>query len=281
MALTAQDTPAKGKPAEFHDIAYMSIANKDGQPANNLLDVYQLPNAEKPTPVIVYYHGGGWLRGERPKSYASFRSFLGMGFSVVSVEYRFSGAAIAPAAVQDVRCALSWVKKNAKQYNFDLDRVVVYGTSAGGHLALMAGLPPQPAPFDLDSCKDQPKVAAVLDFYGITDVSDLLDGANKRGWANAWLPADTPNRATLARAMSPLTYVRAGVPPVFIVQGDKDPTVPYSHSVRLNQALQDAGVPHDFYTVPDGVHGKFSDDQKTIINDRIHRFFVAQKIIAQ
>lgn len=279
-AKSAADSAAlKIHPNEFRDITYLSVSGPNGTTVDDKLDVYQHPDTAKPHGVVIYIHGGGWAKGERPKSYSNFRSFLAMGYSGISIEYRFSDVAIAPAGVQDARCALSWVKKNAAKYNFDPNRVVVYGTSAGGHLALMAGLPPQPAPYDLPSCTDQPKVAAVLDFYGITDVADLLDGVNKRGWANRWIPEGTENREALARAMSPLTYVRKGIPPVFIVQGDKDPTVPYSQSVRLEKALTDVGVAHDFYTVPDGVHGKFPDDQKTVIDERIRAFFQAQKLI--
>jgi acetyl esterase/lipase len=93
--------------------------------------------------VLVYIHGGAWWKGEKPAGWGGFRAYLAAGFSVVTVEYRLTDVAPAPAAVQDVRCALSWVKTNAKAYGFDAKRVVPYGTSAGGHLALMAGMLPK------------------------------------------------------------------------------------------------------------------------------------------
>ena len=78
----------------------------------------------------------------------------------------------APAAVEDVRCALAWVKKNAAKYNFDPEKVVTYGGSAGGHLALIAAY--GPASFNPPGCTDQPKIAAVLDFYGASNVVDAI-----------------------------------------------------------------------------------------------------------
>ncbi len=111
------------------------------------VDVLQMPSA-KPTPVVIQLHGGGWIRGDRPNSYKSFSALLAAGMSVVTVEYRNAKDAPAPAAVQDTRCAMAWVKRNAAKYNFDPNRVVLYGGSAGGHLALMGAYAPcviQPA----------------------------------------------------------------------------------------------------------------------------------------
>lgn len=75
------------------------------------VDVYQMPSS-KPTPVVVQFHGGGWIRGDRPASYRSFSAFLAAGMSVVTVQYRNAKDAPAPAAIEDVRCAMAWVKKN-------------------------------------------------------------------------------------------------------------------------------------------------------------------------
>lgn len=260
------------RPAEFRDLTYLKIA--DG---SLTLDVYQNPKPG-PAPVLVYFHGGGWWKGERPHSYTSFRSFLAMGFSVLSVDYRLTPVAPAPAAVQDARCALSWLKQNAAKYNFDAGRVVVYGTSAGGHLALMTGMMPATANVDLPQCGDLPKVAAILDFYGPADLVDITGVENSRGWATRWI-TDAPNSAEMAKRMSPMTYVRSSLPPTFIVHGDADPTVPYAHSVRLQKALDAAGVPNKLFTVSGGVHGKFDEDQKKAITAAIREFLTRQKVL--
>ena len=89
-------------------------------------------------PVLVYFHGGAWARGAPPQTADGFKGFLKEGISVVTVQYRLAGQAMAPAAVQDARCALSWLATNAAKLHIDTDRMIVTGTSAGGHLALWA-----------------------------------------------------------------------------------------------------------------------------------------------
>ena len=101
------------------------------------------------------------------------------------------------------------------------------------------------------------KVAAIVDWYGITDVADLLDGENMRTYAVQWL-GSMPNRVEIAKRVAPLTYVRAGIPPLISIQGDADPVVPYSHSVRLQEALKKAGIDHELVTIPGGKHGNFT-----------------------
>src|SRR5947207_9355130 len=171
---------------------------------------------------------------------------------------------LAPAAIEDCRCALRWVALHAKDYNFDVDRIIVSGASAGGHLALTTGMIPASAGMDrMCYTTSEPKVAAIVNFFGIADVPDMLEGPNKKPFPESW-PYTTqwignqPNRAEIAKASSPMTYVRAGVPPTISIHGDADPLVPYAHSVKLQDALQKAGVVHELVTVPGGGHGNFS-----------------------
>ena len=117
-----------------------------------------------------------------------------------------------------------------------------------GMLPASAGLDRQcPGPDNL-------KVAAIVNWYGISDVNDLLDGPNMKAYAVAWL-GSAPDREQIAKRLSPLTYVRPGLPPALTIHGDADPTVPYAQSVRLHKALGDAGVPNELMTIPGGKHG--------------------------
>ena len=153
------------------------------------LDLYQV-RASAPTPVVIQLHGGGWIRGDRPDSYRSFAAFLAAGMSVVAVEYRNAKDAPAPAAIEDTRCAMAWVKDHAAQYNFDPNRVILYGGSAGGHLALMGAY--APASFNPPGCTDQPRVAAVLDFYGPTNLAEGLTQPGSAYFTHQWLNMDLP-----------------------------------------------------------------------------------------
>jgi acetyl esterase/lipase len=205
----------------------------------------------------MYIHGGGWLNGTKDNSALALLPYLARGWSAVNVEYRLARTSLAPAAVEDVRCALRWIWTNAGRYHFDTTRVVVTGGSAGGHLALMAGMLPVSAGLDR-RCpgRSEPRVAAIVNWFGITDVADLLQGANEQAYAVTWL-GTTLDREAVARRVSPLTYVRAGLPPIITIHGDADRTVPYSHAVRLRDALSNVGVPNVLVTVPKGGHGRF------------------------
>ena len=168
------------------------------------VDVYQVPSS-KPTPVVIQLHGGGWIRGDRPSSSRSFAAFFAAGMSVVTVQYRNAIDAPAPAAIQDVRCAMAWVKANAKRYNFDPDKVIPWGGSAGGHLALMAGY--APASFNPPGCTDQPKVVAIIDMYGASDVAESLTYRGSMDSTHQWIGLDLPlpRDPAPAAASSPAT----------------------------------------------------------------------------
>ena len=231
------------------NVTYLTASNYDAR-----LDLYVTRTPAKPLPTLIWIHGGGWTGGTK-ESAAGIPSYLAMGMNVVNVEYRLARVAPAPAAVEDCRCALRWMIQHAKEYGIDTARLVVSGGSAGGHLALTTGMLPASAGLDRQ-CPgpDDLKVAAIVNWYGISDVNELLDGPNMRSYAVTWL-GSAPDRDAIARRVSPLTYVRAGLPPVLTIHGDADPTVPYTQSVRLHKALADAGVANELLTMPGGKHG--------------------------
>ncbi len=239
------------------------------------LDVYRPANAVSPVPTVVYIHGGGWVIGSKEAAVLQILPYLEMGFAVVNVEYRLARVALAPAAVEDCRRALRWVFANAKTYAFDTNKVVVTGGSAGGHLALMTGLLDVSSGFDQTTGWDPvpvvPRVAAIINWYGITDVADLLEGPNYQQYAAAWL-GRLPNRQELAKAVSPMTYVRKSTAPILTIHGDADQLVPYSHAVRLHDALKRTGVKNEFITIPGGRHGGFSKEEMVRIYERVREF---------
>lgn len=238
------------------ELTYLTASNTELK-----LDLYLPRTAASPTPTqnptVIFIHGGGWTGGNRLGSSLNALPYMEMGFSVVNMTYRLARVALAPAAVEDSRCALRWVYRNAKEYGFDTSKIIVTGQSAGGHLALTTGMLPPNSDFDRECFgPEELKVAAIVNWYGITDVADLLDGPNKKTYAVQWL-SSLPNRGELARQLSPLTYVRVGLPPILSIQGDADPTVPYAHNTRLRDALTKAGVANELFTIPAGGHGNF------------------------
>jgi len=259
----SQSVEAAGRAADLSN-RYRIVSNITYLTANNWearLDVIVPREVAAPNPTLIYIHGGGWVGGARESSWLQFLPYLEAGWSVVNVSYRLARISLAPAAVEDCRCALRWVMRNAKQYNFDTTKLVVTGHSAGGHLSLTTGMLPSSAGLDRECPGGETlKVAAIVNWFGITDVVDLLDGANMKEYAVTWL-GGMSNREEVARRVSPLSYVRAGLPPIITIHGDADPVVPYSHAVRLQEALNKAGVPNQLVTIPGGQHGGFSHDQ--------------------
>lgn len=256
--LVAQSEPltAGVKLASGHrvvpNITYLTASGYDAK-----MDLY-VSRAPSPAPTLVYIHGGGWVGGSKESSVLQLMPYLAAGWTVANVEYRLGRHALAPAAVEDTRCALRWVIGRAKDYNVDTTRIVLSGHSAGGHLALTTGILPVSAGLDRQCVgMSEIKVAAIVNWYGITDVVDLLDGANLKPYAVGWL-GSLPNREEVARRVSPLQYLRPGLPPTITIHGDADPTVPYQHAVQLRDALTKAGVPNELVTVPGGGHGGFS-----------------------
>jgi acetyl esterase/lipase len=232
------------------------------------MDIY-LPRSSKPTPVIINIHGGGWNHGVK-ESQTGFNTFFKAGFAVANIEYRLTAQATAPAAVEDSRCALLYLIKNAASLNIDVNKIVVMGGSSGGHLALMTGMLANDHRFDTN-CPgvNDVKVAAIIDKYGITDVWDWGYGPNKTSKsATTWLGSHAKDQK-FAASVSPISYVSAANPPIFIVHGDADPTVPYQQSVELHKKLEAAGVATKFITVPGGLHGKFDKEKNSEINKEI------------
>jgi acetyl esterase/lipase len=242
------------------------------------MDVYA-SRSTAPAPTLVYIHGGGWVGGSKEGALLQVMPYLAMGWTVANVEYRLARNALAPAAVEDVRCAVRWVLGHADEYNVDTARVVLSGHSAGGHLSLIAGMLPVSAGLDRQCAGNgEIRVAAIVNWYGITEVVDLLDGENMKTYAVEWL-GSLVDRTEVARRVSPREYVRGGLPPIITIHGDADPTVPYAHAVHLHEALTEAGVPNELVTIPGGGHGGFGEEEDARAYAAIETFLTRYGII--
>jgi|SRR5579862_659455 len=236
------------------------------------LDIYRRRGTTGPQPTIVYMHGGFWVAGNKEGAIFNILPWIEMGWNVVNVEYRMGPAVLAPAAVEDCFCALHFLAAQAQMYGIDVNRIVVTGESAGGHLALALGTIPQSEGLDRECAGSaMPKIAAVINWFGIADVPDVIDGPHTANAAVRWF-GSLPNRMEIARRVSPLTYVRPGLPPILTVHGDSDTTVPYDQAVRLHAALAKVNVPNQLITIPGGKHGGFTAEQRDKIYITIREF---------
>ena len=255
------NTPCTAVSILSHYYIALDLPYVNGASASQCLDVYYRKGATKdPRPTLVFYHGGGWCEGSKEQELLHILPYLEAGWNAVNVEYRLADEAPAPAAVEDACAALEWVFNNADSFGFEKDKIVLCGSSAGGHLALMAGMTPGE-----HYSEDRATVAAIINWFGITDVVDLLSESpqlenHQREFAVSWL-AEQSEQQNIAQSVSPLSYVRSGLPPILTIHGDQDELVPYSHAVRLHQALDSQQVPNELVTVTQGGHGEFSEAQ--------------------
>jgi acetyl esterase/lipase len=223
-------------------------------------------------PGMLVIHGGGWVRQVKERIVQGFcLPFVERGFVVANVEYRLGPVAPAPAAVTDVLVAAQWFHRHAREYGVDPNRIAVIGESAGAHLALMVGMSSAAA-----ALGPVTKVAAVLDVFGVADVTDQLFGPHPMWYAQEWIP-EQPHRRELSDRVSPLRYIRQGLPATLIIHGDSDEVVPYAQSRQLASGLRDAGVDVEFITVANGKHG-FTVEQWEHVLPRIFQFLAARHL---
>ena len=225
-----------------------------GEPA-----FFEGPGEARPT--LLFIHGGGWIVADR-RPEPLFYPFLERGWHVVSMTYRV-GPGTAPVAVDDALCALNWITRNADMLRFDLDRVVVAGVSAGGHLALTTGTLGSRPGHDC-SPGDGFRVHAVVNWFGITDieaVASFLDNQDHAfgNYARSWV-GEKP-MAEISAAYSPVHMIDASSPPVLTIHGTDDSVVPHSQAVALHDRLDELGVRNELLSLQGGTHTGFTDAQ--------------------
>lgn len=225
------------------DVVY---GHKDGMAMT--FDVFRPADANGA--AVLYMVSGGWVsRWTPPEGTARrFGELLDRGFTVLAVRHGSSPRYKVPEAEADVRRALRYVHKNSGELGIDSNRIGVFGGSAGGHLSLMLGLVSDEGQQSNDPVLQAPsRVAAVVAYYPPVDLRQMV-GPNER------FPAlEFPGER--AASISPVLYATPDDPPTLLIHGDADELVNISHSVRMQEELQGAGVVSEFVTIPGGDHG--------------------------
>jgi acetyl esterase/lipase len=201
-----------------------------------------------PVPVIIHVHGGGWRRGSRRHPLPAlgqdfYAGLAAQGIAVAAIDYRLSGEARYPAAVDDVRAAVAWARTALSGYGpagFAAGPLVLWGDSAGGHLALLAAL-------------TGASVDGVVAWFPVTDLASL-NGDDPQSREALFLGAPAAQVPDLAKEASPITHVHPGAPPVLLMHGDSDAMVPPDHSIRFAKALNEAGGSATLELVPGASH---------------------------
>jgi acetyl esterase/lipase len=246
-------------------VFYSNIAYANDTLQKHLLDIYVPGNAKGKLPLVVWIHGGAWNHNDKYADMGymknTVKEFIDNGYALASIDYRFSTTAPFPAQIQDCNQALNFLYQNADKYNLDKNRIALIGFSAGGHLASLAGLANNTnvKEFYTNGMKPDFKIKCVLDFYGPSDLiaaSMSTDTAenNARSSVAMLLGAVPVERPDLAKRASPVTYIDRNDPPFFIVNGEKDESVPNTLSKLLSGWLNVYGVPNELTIVPSAPH---------------------------
>jgi len=240
------------------------------------LDIY-LPQVEKPIyPVIIYIYGSAWFSNNAKGADMNTigKALLDAGFAVVTPNHRSSMDAKFPAAMNDIKAAIRFVRANAVKYKLDTTFIGISGSSSGGNMAAMAGTSRNIKQYTLGNTtidiegdvgpntSYSSSVDAVVDWFGPTDmlVMDSCGGTNfihndANSPASLYIGGPIQENKEKTLLASPITYIDPTDPPFLIFHGDKDNVVPFCQSILLYEALQKAKVPSQYFLIPDGQHG--------------------------
>lgn len=217
------------------------------------------PNHDDVLPLVVFTHGGGWISGDKTHFHEEAFFLCDNGFACACISYRLAPLHPFPAAVEDSQNFIRFARANAEKLMIDPNRIAAMGSSAGGHLAAMLGLCDEliGADHHPEWTKFSPKVNAVVDFSGITDLTAPREQHLPIAWSflEQFMGAPFEDNEDLYQKASPIFHVSKTDAPFLIVHGDMDDVVPIDQSVRLQQALSAVGVSSELVVLPGEGHG--------------------------
>ncbi len=208
-----------------------------------------VPDGRGPFPMVIMVHGGGWMSGDKHKDITVVLEPLTKSgeFTWFSINYRIAPTNRWPACFEDVQTAIRWVKAHAMEYKGDPQRVALMGYSAGGQLACQAAV----------LAKEDTRVQAVV---GFSPPTDMVADTERRGGLSKSLQAlfgrETVDDTTkaLLKEMSPINFIKPGLPPFLFIQGDADKTVPYDQTLAFMAKLKENGVTNDIVMIKGAPH---------------------------
>lgn len=234
---------------------------------------------DKPLPVVVFIHGGGWRNGDKRSGVGQLARFVTDGnYAGVSIGYRLTDQGSWPTQIHDCKAAVRWIRGNAARYNLNPERIGIMGTSAGGHLVAMLGTSGGVESLEgkLGKYTDSSsRVTCVVDLFGPTELLTMgkspgLDHDAPNSPESKLVGGSLQEMKEVARQASPITHVSKDDPPFMLVHGTDDPLVPFQQSVKFQATLKQAGVEATLIKMVGGKHGGFRSPE---LDERIRAFF--------
>jgi acetyl esterase/lipase len=247
------------------NIVYAEVADK-----KLLLDLY-LPSGKKDPYLIVWIHGGAWRSGSKE---SPPMGMLPYGYALASINYRLSEEAIFPAPIHDIKASIRFLRANAKKYGYRPDKIIIWGSSAGGHLAALVGTTNNDKELEGNigrNTNESSSVQAIVDFFGPSNFLTILSQSTPHGLSvripslTLLLGKPVEEVPDIAKKASPVYQVDSTDPPIFIVHGDQDIQVPVNQSLELMAAYRKNKLPVQFEAIPGAGHGGKAYDAKEVM----------------
>jgi acetyl esterase/lipase len=228
-------------------------------PVKLRLDVYRPRHATGPVPAAIYIHGGAWVTGNRRHSRFMLYELAAAGWAVFSISYRFAPRFPLPAAIEDCKAAVAWVREHGAQYGARTEQVVVIGGSAGGHLASLVALTPNDPRFQPGFEGADTRVQGAVVLYGVPDFEAAFFDESLVGFAlfqeKVLFKTRYKDNPEVFRMAQPVSYLSKDAPPMLLVHGESDSLVPIEASRQFYRKLREAGAGRvHLLEVPLGLH---------------------------
>ncbi|MEL6483736.1 MAG: alpha/beta hydrolase [Bacteroidota bacterium] len=230
----------------------------------------RISDTKKPT--LIYFHGGGWIEGDRTSRFLNLLPYLEKDWCVVNVDYRLLNQTHVLGCLNDCIDAINWVKNNAEKYKFNLDKVYLSGESAGGHLALLAGMRDSFTDADEFVHSKEITIAGIINWYGITHMQSAIEFWNDDNYTKMILDPWKGDDQVYLDLTSPINHVKSTTPPILTIHGDADINVDFEQASSLHKALEAKKVKNELVLIPDKKHGNFSAEELVMVFNKIWEF---------
>jgi acetyl esterase/lipase len=244
---------ARANAQQFTLVSNVPFCNGGGSPL--LMDILlPLHRDQTPTPAVLWIHGGGWEHGDK-NAHANAEFIANAGFVSATISYRLSDQSPFPAAIEDSKCAIRFLRANAAKYGIDPQRIGVAGSSAGGHLAELVATAGESAGLEGNGGLQgvSSKVQVVVSYFGVSDFTREFP-QDTAAVIQKFLRGPEKEKRDIYRKASPIFYISEGDPPLLLVHGEEDDTVPFEQSVRMADAYRRAGLTVEFIHVQNADH---------------------------
>ena len=233
------------------DVIYGKADNADLK-----MDIYYPAEGTGNSPALIYVHGGAWIEGDKSSGVGIkyIPDLVKRGYLVASVNYRLAPKYKFPAQIEDVKCAVRFLRFNAKKYGINPEKIGAFGGSAGGHIVLLLGLSGSDKFNNSGGYEGQSsKVKAVVDLFGPSDLTVTFDKKGMKLIEEVFGTSDC--NSEILKSASPVSYISSEDPPFLIIHGEKDRVVQFSQSQELYDKLKKAGLDATLVRVKNAGHG--------------------------